>query len=181
MNLVYIYGPPGVGKLTVATDLARRTGYKLFHNHLTIAAIEPVFGFGAPTFWRILHRLRDEVMESAAKEGISLIYTVAHTQPSDIVHFERRRELIERHGGNVLLTKLTCEHSVLESRVEAGSRRAFGKLSDLEAWRAYIEGKDVFSPIPGRESLEIDNTHLSPEEVAMRIIRHYALPEETNA
>ena len=54
------------------------------------------------------------------------------------------------------------------------------KLADLEAFRAAIAGVDVFSSIPGRDSLEIDNTDLSPEEVAMRIIRHYALPEETN-
>jgi hypothetical protein len=55
------------------------------------------------------------------------------------------------------------------------------KLADLDAFRASIAEVDVFSPIPGRDSLEIDNTRLSPEEVAMRIIRHYGLPEETNA
>ena len=55
------------------------------------------------------------------------------------------------------------------------------KLSDLDAFRASIADVDVFSPIPGRVSLEIDNTDLSPEEVAMRIIKHYGLPEETNA
>jgi len=55
------------------------------------------------------------------------------------------------------------------------------KLSDLDAFRASVADVDVFSPIPGRVSLEIDNTHLSSEGVAMRIINHYALPEETNA
>ena len=55
------------------------------------------------------------------------------------------------------------------------------KLSDLDAFRASIANVDVFSRIPGRVGLEIDNTHLSPEEVAMRIINHYALREETNA
>ena len=36
MKLVILYGPPGVGKLTVGRELAARTGFKLFHNHLTV-------------------------------------------------------------------------------------------------------------------------------------------------
>jgi hypothetical protein len=180
MHLVYIYGPPAVGKLTVATELARRTGYKLFHNHQSIAAIEPIFEFGTPTFWRLVHGIRDEVMESAARDGVSLIYTAFYTHPEDLHHFERRRDIVERHDGQVLLVKLTCERPALEARVESESRRSLRKLSDLQAWHAAIEGKDVDSLIPDRESLVIDNTHLSPDEAAMRIIKHYALLEETN-
>ncbi len=43
MDLVYLYGPPAVGKLTIATELARRTGFKVFHNHLSIDCVKPVF------------------------------------------------------------------------------------------------------------------------------------------
>ena len=50
MNLVFIYGPPGVGKLSVARELARATGYKLFDNHVSIACAESVFEFGTKPF-----------------------------------------------------------------------------------------------------------------------------------
>jgi shikimate kinase len=33
MNFIVIFGPPAVGKMTVGQELARLTGYKLFHNH----------------------------------------------------------------------------------------------------------------------------------------------------
>jgi replication-associated recombination protein RarA len=46
MNLIFLYGPPGVGKLTVAQELAGMTGYKLFHNHLTVDLVYAVFDFG---------------------------------------------------------------------------------------------------------------------------------------
>ena len=36
MKLVVIFGPPAVGKMTVGQELARRTGLRLLHNHMTI-------------------------------------------------------------------------------------------------------------------------------------------------
>jgi shikimate kinase len=36
MPIVFIYGPPAAGKLTVAKELSAVTGYKLFDNHVTI-------------------------------------------------------------------------------------------------------------------------------------------------
>jgi hypothetical protein len=35
-TLVYIYGPPASGKLTIAGRLSELTGIPLFHNHLTV-------------------------------------------------------------------------------------------------------------------------------------------------
>ena len=39
MKLVVLHGPPAVGKLTVARELARLTGWRLFHNHLVVDAL----------------------------------------------------------------------------------------------------------------------------------------------
>lgn len=36
MKLMFIYGPPAAGKLTVAKALCAHTGFKLFHNHLAL-------------------------------------------------------------------------------------------------------------------------------------------------
>ncbi|WP_331740998.1 MULTISPECIES: hypothetical protein [unclassified Streptomyces] len=38
-TLLYIVGPPAVGKAIVGHEIATRTGLRLFHNHM---AIEPV-------------------------------------------------------------------------------------------------------------------------------------------
>jgi hypothetical protein len=50
------------------------------------------------------------------------------------------------------------------------------KLTSPEAARKLQAGRDIFAPIPSRESLRIDNSDLLPEEAARRIIEHYGLP-----
>jgi replication-associated recombination protein RarA len=45
MKLLFLYGPPAVGKLTVAREVSALTGYRLFHNHLTVNLTLAVFDF----------------------------------------------------------------------------------------------------------------------------------------
>ena len=62
MKLVFIYGPPGVGKLTVAKELSNLTGFKLFHNHVSIDFASSVFDFGTAAFWHVVRQARHEVL-----------------------------------------------------------------------------------------------------------------------
>ncbi len=73
MKLIFFYGAPAVGKLTVARELARLTGFKVFHNHLSIDCIEPIFDFGTPSFFRLIELIRAETVAEAARENVNLI------------------------------------------------------------------------------------------------------------
>src|SRR5690349_13711079 len=75
MRVVYLYGPPGVGKLTVATELARLTGFKLVHNHLTVNVATALFARDAPQWRELIQHLRREVFAVAARYRVSLILT----------------------------------------------------------------------------------------------------------
>jgi hypothetical protein len=70
MNLVFLYGPPGVGKLTVGQALADITGYRLFHNHLAIDCARPVFEFGTGPFWGLVQDLRVLTIDHAARQDV---------------------------------------------------------------------------------------------------------------
>ena len=176
MNLVFIYGPPGVGKLSVARELARLTGYKLFDNHVSIRCADSVFEFGTKPFFRIVGTIRDVVFEEAAANGVSLIFTFVYAHPSDIPSVERLCGFFESRGGRALPVRLFCAREELEQRLPRPGRAEAGKLASLETFRELSERHDIFSPVPGRESLEIDNTTLAPEEVAGLIASHYHLP-----
>ena len=43
MKLIFIYGLPAAGKLTIAKELAAATAFKLFHNHASIGVVELIF------------------------------------------------------------------------------------------------------------------------------------------
>lgn len=54
MKFVLITGPPAVGKMTVGQELAKLTGLKLFHNHMSIELVHHFFDFSTPPFTRLV-------------------------------------------------------------------------------------------------------------------------------
>jgi len=77
MHLVMLFGPPAVGKMTVGREIARRTGYKLFHNHMSIEPILDIFEWGTPSFNRLNTLIRRRVIEEAVAADLpGLIFTV---------------------------------------------------------------------------------------------------------
>ena len=175
MDLVYIYGPPATGKLTVARALAAGTGYKLFHNHLSIDCVRPVFDFGTEPFWRQVHSIRQNMLEEAARSGVSLVYTSVYSHPRNLDLVEKRFAAVEREGGRVCPVQLICDAASRESRLISQERVELNKLTALEVLNELMQREDLLSPIPGWESLVIDNTALSPDEVASRIVEHFRI------
>ena len=43
MQLIFIYGLPASGKLTVAEELAELTGYPVFHYHVTRDLVQRIY------------------------------------------------------------------------------------------------------------------------------------------
>ena len=175
MKLIFIYGPPGAGKLTVARELARAAGLRVFDNHASIACVETVFDFGTKPFGRLVGDIRVRTFEEAAREGVSLVFTFVYANPLDAPFVERACQTVERHGGRVCLVQLVCDKNVLERRLQAGGRAERGKLVSADTLRDILARYDLFSPVPGRETLSIDNTDLAPAEAARAIIEHYGL------
>jgi hypothetical protein len=175
MKLVFLYGAPAVGKLSVANEIARKTDFKVFHNHLSIDCIEPVFEFGSPSFAKLINLIRLETVSEAARVGQNLIYTFCYAKDLDDAHVEKITRAVEENGGEICFVLLVAEKSELEKRVLEESRRKYGKAKTVEMMRYFFETYDLFSPVPGRESLRIDNTRLSVEQAAQQIIEHFGL------
>jgi hypothetical protein len=175
MKLLIIYGAPATGKLTIGTAVARRIGFKLFHNHVSIDCVKPVFDFGTLPFLRMIESIRFTMIAEAAREGVDLIHTFVYAAGEDDEHFAKLIACAEDHGGEVNLVLLKCEPDELKARIGNESRVKIGKLSDPRGVDGYSKKYDLRSTYPGRESLVIDTTAMTVEDAVGQIIEMFSL------
>jgi shikimate kinase len=176
MRLVFLYGPPAAGKLTVGRELATLTGYRLFHNHLTFDLAREIFAIGSEPFQRLVDDLRLHVFTFAAQNGVpGLIFTFVYGSGIDDPFVRRTMSEMEASGAEVCFVQATCPIDELLSRVEDESRREYHKLASPEDLSALLESHDVLSPIPFVASFSVDTTRLTPVEAARAIAEHFRL------
>jgi hypothetical protein len=173
MKLILIYGPPAAGKFTVGTEIARRTGFKLFHNHLSIDYVKSVFEFGSPDFWRVIRKVRFPMIAEAAMQKVDLIHTFCYELGADDEQFAKLIASAEDNGGEVHLVLLVCDDEERRRRIGNESRTRIGKLTDPDSvGRSEMV---LTSPYPGRETFILDTTNTPAVETASRIIDHFGL------
>ncbi len=175
MKLLFIYGSPAVGKLTVANQIAAVTDFKVFHNHLSIDCIKPIFEFGSKSFGKLIDLIRVETITEAARENVDLIYTFCYAKNLDDAHVEKITNAVEENGSEVCFVLLKADRRELDKRVTEDSRKNLGKAKTVEMMKYFHETYDLLSPVPMRESLIIDNTNLSAKDAAQQIIKHFNL------
>ncbi len=175
MRLVFIYGPPASGKLTVATELAKLTGFKLFHNHVSIQFVQSIFEFGTKTFWRLTSKYRLEMIEEAAKEGIDTIFTFVYSKGEDDEFVKRVLQKVRSNGGRLSFVRLYCDRKELARRVKSSQRRRMGKIGTEKMLSDLFRKYNLDLEIPFQRSLSINTTNRTPRNVAKSIARHYRL------
>ena len=168
-RLILLYGPPAVGKLTVARAIAERAGFRVLHNHVTFDAVAEVLPVGTSAFWAALDKVRLELVSAAAGEGIDLIYTFVFAS-GDVAHVDEIARAYESVGGSVLFVQLLASPEELRLRVTSESRRVHAKIMDAATLDQVLLGHDVFAVIPGKDSMPLDLSAMSGEDAAIQII-----------
>ncbi len=175
VKLVFIYGPPAVGKLTVATELAKLTGFKLFHNHVSIQFVRSVFEFGTRRFWKVTDKFRLAMLEEATKARVDTIFTFVYNKATDDPFVKKTIVTVGRHGGRVCFVRLYCDEEELVKRVNNKARRTMGKISTKMKLHKVLRKYDHDLEVPFQSSLSIDTTHVPAKKSAEMIARYYKL------
>lgn len=179
MNLVLIYGPPAAGKLTVATKLAERLGYKLYDNHALMTPIGNLFSYTDPkqdiARSRLGERLRLDIFSAAAEVGINFITTSARAGVNGSIYFREVRDCIRDHGGRVLFVQLCPPREVIFNRVEEPSRRGIKADTKLRLEEILEANPDLYEKFPDEDHLTISDGNISADDAATLIIDYYKL------
>jgi len=170
MELVFVHGPAASGKLTVATALADLTGFRLFHNHLTVDLVLALFPFGTEPFVRLREEVWLRAFTEAARASQSLIFTFQPEASVSPAFVENVIAAITGEGGTVHFVQLLCAEEVIETRIESKSRTKFLKLSSLEQYQQLRDsGAFAYPPLP--KPLVTVETGLLPPEAAAATIK----------
>lgn len=186
MKFVIIFGPPAVGKMSVGSELAKLTGFKLFHNHMTIDLVLNFFPFGDARFHRLVSEFRRRVFEEvAASELPGLIFTFVWglDLDSDKEFIDRSCDIFRETGAEIYFVELQAELSERLRRNETEFRLSekppkrdieFSRQRLLEDEEKYKlnSNNDFFYK---DNYLKIENTSLSASEAAQKIVEAFSL------
>ncbi len=179
MKLILIYGPPASGKLTVATQLSKLTGYKLLDNHRVTDYISEVFPRSEPKFDKVRSRLgrkaRTDIFKAAAEVGLDLIATFAPLANGWQDFMRRSRQAVEKCNGEICFVHLLPSRAVLLERTVSDSRKP-NKIATIETWNRVVGASPhAFTTFPDIKHAVIDNSELTPMDTAEQIIQYYRL------
>lgn len=170
MQVIFIYGPPAAGKLTVAKIVSETTGLPLFHNHLIVDAVASIFPFGSENFVRLREKFWIETMEAAAAEGRSFIFTYLPENSVQPDFPTRVKTLVEAVGGEITFVHLTLSQDGQLSRIGNADRADFGKLRDIEILRANFDQFESAARDMPPAIVTIDTEATSANDAAKMII-----------
>ena len=184
-DLIVVCGPQAVGKMTVAESLRDKLHYNMMMNHDSIELSDRIFGFGTPAQEEFNRIIREKAFELAVKHNVDLIFTYvcAFDVPEEKDYTTKLKDLFEQSGGRFFFVELSADLETRLARNETPHRmeRKASKrdvawsranlLGDAEKYRLNsAEGETWFE-----NHLKIDNTNLTPDEVADRIIAAFHL------
>ena len=188
MKFIIITGPPAVGKMAVGMELASYTGFKLFHNHLTIELVVNFFKYGTDKFNILNNEFRLRIFEEVATSklsGLIFTYVTALDLESEKNYLTLISGIFRNKGASVYYVEL-------EANLEERLRRNKGKLrmelkpskrdtkrseEGLLSWeKQYImNSNDRYPFFFQKNYLKINNTNISAKVAAKQIIETFNL------
>ena len=102
MKLIFLYGPPASGKLTIAEELSELTSIPLFHNHLSRDLVKDIYGDKLTDNYTLVDRIRFDVLDYCSKNHTDLIFTYVYEGSDDDANVRDFIKTIEDNQGEVL-------------------------------------------------------------------------------
>ena len=185
-KFVLIVGPQAVGKMTVGQELAKKTGYKLFYNHMTIEFVRLIFDYDKKAYKKMNNKIREIIIKEFSKSSEKGIIFTGCFDFGDNIN-EEMKELNKwvKNYDDYFVVELetTLEERLKRNKTENRLKHKESKrdlewsenelLKSLEKHKMNSDegqGEKLF-----KNFIKIDNTNLSAKEAADIIIKKFRL------
>lgn len=188
MKLLIIFGPQAVGKMTVGHELEKITWLKLFHNHMTIELVAPLFWYGskAPIGQSLVEEFRTRIFEEFAKsenEGMIFTYIWAFNLKWDWNFIEKISNIFKKEWAEIYFVELEAN---IDERIKRNKtpHRLEHKATKRNIERSENELKETIKThrlnstpweIKNKNYMKVDNTNLEASDVAKMIVKKFWL------
>ena len=179
-TIIHLIGHPGVGKYTVAQEIASLVDVRVLDNHLVA---NPIFSLlarnsAAPIsaeVWARIGVIRDLMlltMEDRSPPELNFVLTnVINDEPGDVAVFKRILRMVAARSATFVPVVLECAIDEHLKRIPTPERAARFKWTDVAAVRASMARYRLFRP-DHPNLLELDVTALTPADAARQIVTH---------
>lgn len=174
--------------MTVGQELAKATGLKLLHNHMTIELLLHFFEFDSKEFSHLNSLFRSEIFNAVAVSelpGLIFTFVWALDDPRDKTYVENVANAFSSHGAAVYYVELQADLAIRLRRNKESARlkekpsKRDVAASEMRLLRAGREHQLNSSPerpfFYSNNYLKIDNTDLEAAEVAALIMQKFSL------
>ncbi len=180
--MIYLIGLPGVGKYTIAQEIARRSDFILVDNHLINNPVFTLIKADGKTplpeeVWLYTQRIRDilwDAIENLAPSDHNFIFTNAlRNDEQDRKIYDGVEALAVRRGSMFVPVLLTCAIKEHKRRVVTLGR--IKRMKDVDPQtpeRSHREGGLIRLAHP--RLLQLDVTRVTPAKAAATVLRHAA-------
>ncbi|AIO18711.1 hypothetical protein KQ51_00831 [Candidatus Izimaplasma bacterium HR1] len=182
MDFIIIFGPQAVGKMTVGEELAKKTGYKLFHNHMTIDLVLQFFTWEEGK--DLIYDFRQKILKKMAKSnqpGLIFTYVWAFDMLTDWDYIDHISNIFRDH--NVCYIELNSgietrlDRNQTHNRLEKKWTKLDIEASELRMLETYKNHRtqSFDEEVPFSNYIRIENTNIDAKITADIIIERFNL------
>ncbi|MDP5215580.1 AAA family ATPase [Pseudoalteromonas tunicata] len=172
MKFVMVYGPSGIGKESVARELAKRNGWHLFPQHLAFDIACAVVGFGNNGFEKYQRKICLDAFRALIEKNVSgVVFTFCYVYPASNYFIDGLFELLKEYEIEADFVRLSCDFDEHVRRVTSEKRKNTNKIQSKEYLEDYLSRFDFSVDIAEVETFHLNSTELRIQESAVEIER----------
>ena len=181
-KIVFIYGLPASGKLTVGKELSKIAKIPLCHNHMIFDFVFKLFPWESKQGHVLREKLYSDIVKLAVERGSGVIFTHAHADKIKFPFcgtsgdFVKKMEKVSKiYGAEFCPIYLICDDKEFLKRAVHPSRKLFSKTNTVKGMKEWLATQKANTKLPVSNTLVIDNTNISAKKVAQMIKKHFNL------